>query len=477
MAYIQAALLFGGLYLLFSNPSSNISYVDDASKTNSTRMKKMLYPTSSDEICQIIKSLHPNEKISIAGQRHSMGGHSLLTNETMIDMKNMNKVIGINLSKQTVTIQAGITWADLIFFLNMYGYSPMIMTSYSNFSVGGTLSVNAHGIVSNNVLGTSVVELKIINSEGNKYLCNNTLNSKLFSLVIGGYGLFGIIYEVTLRIIPNCNVKLSTYKLNINNFTKNYLHIVSDEKIKIKFARINLLNFDDIKLYVFRQQNEEKKVISNLSLQPTELTKTQQLLYKWLLPTTIGLKIKNYIEDKTQTAIDLKQNTTINELLYVSASTLNNIYSPLVKLNITHILNEYFIPVENFENWMNSIATYFEMCKSNDCKLLNITIRFVRYDNISFLKYAKYDKMFAFVFYFRIVNTTLCENKLKKITYDLVNMCLNNDGTFYLPYKIHYSKAQLLQAYPNFDNFVLYKNKIDKRNIFYNNWINNILKL
>jgi hypothetical protein len=374
MSYINIALLAGGLYLLFNDNKlkPKLLYIDDASKTNSTIIKQILYPGTPNEICDIIKKLPPNEKVSIAGQKHSMGGHSILANETMIDMKNINKIIGINLLKKTVTVGAGITWADLIFFLNIYGYSPQIMTSYSNFSVGGTLSVNAHGTISDEVLGQSVIELKIINSDGNKHLCNNTVNSKLFSLVIGGYGLFGIIYEVTLRIVPNCNTKLKTYKLNINTFVENFSTITQDKNIKAKFARINLLNFDDIRLYTFVNNSESKNIISSLSNQPTELTKIQQSLYKWLLPTTLGLHIKNFTENITNKPIDVKNEITLNEYLYVSATSLNEIYSPLIKLNITHILNEYFIPFYNFSNYMYELKNYLENYKSDVCKLLRI---------------------------------------------------------------------------------------------------------
>lgn len=50
-----------------------------------------------------------------------------------------------------VNVGTGATWADLIAFLNPLNplaNTPRTLQSYCSFSIGGSLSVNAHGITS-----------------------------------------------------------------------------------------------------------------------------------------------------------------------------------------------------------------------------------------------------------------------------------------------------------------------------------------
>ena len=45
-------------------------------------------------------------------------------------------------------------------------------------------------------------------SDGSVVRCSREENKELFSLVLGGYGLFGIILEADLRTVPNRAYKL-----------------------------------------------------------------------------------------------------------------------------------------------------------------------------------------------------------------------------------------------------------------------------
>jgi len=149
---------------------------------------------------------------------------------------------------------------------------------------------------------------------------------------------------------------------------------------------------------------------------------------------------------------------------------LANLYSPLININKTHILQEYFIPIypaSNFIVWMNYLRKIFK--KINKCiNLLNITIRYVKQDNVTFLKYAQTD-VYAFVFYYRIDCNTQAD-KLKKLHNKLTNKILELNGTFYLPYRHHYSYTQLKKAYPNIYHFFILKKKYDSIEMFSNMW-------
>ncbi len=78
----------------------------------------------------------------------------------VIDMSRINNV-AFDQQSGICIAGAGATWADVIRILNNYGRAPKTLQSYASFSVGGSVSVNAHGITSDYSLGESLVSLKV----------------------------------------------------------------------------------------------------------------------------------------------------------------------------------------------------------------------------------------------------------------------------------------------------------------------------
>src|SRR5207253_9343496 len=69
--------------------------------------------------------------------------------------------------------------------------------------LGGSVSANAHG---RGLLMGPIVEdieaLTLVTTDGQRLTCSRRQNAELFSLVVGGYGLFGVVATVTLRLGP-----------------------------------------------------------------------------------------------------------------------------------------------------------------------------------------------------------------------------------------------------------------------------------
>jgi UDP-N-acetylenolpyruvoylglucosamine reductase len=454
------------------------------SELNSTKVIDTIYIHNLEDIRTIVKLAKNNKKtIGICGTKHSMGGQSIAQNGYRLDMKNFNNILKLDVKNKLVTVEAGVLWCDLIKYLNTYGLSPMTLQSYSTFSIGGTISVNAHGITNDFAIIESIKELKIVDDNNHILICNRNENYELFSLVVGGYGLFGVIYEITLKVEPNVKLRIHKKDLNTQNFMKFYEKILNDKNVNVKLARINTTNMDDIYLYYFiNEKNNDVKIISKLSKKPNELSKLNQFMYKWLLPSITLQKIRFNIEKNTDKPIDVNvgeddpDNIDRNQLLYESAEPMAKLYNVLIDLNRTHILQEYFIPSINFKKWMLYLKEYFVNRLMQNVSLLNITIRYIKKDNTTFLKYAKED-MYAFVFYYRISKDEEGDDEIKNIHMDLTDKVIKMEGTFYLPYRHHYDLYQLVKCYPKIIKFIEKKNEYDPDNMFTNLWYNNIKKL
>src|SRR4051812_41756180 len=96
-----------------------------------------------------------NLKVSIAGSRHSQGGQTYTDDALVFDMKGFNQILALDEKAKTLTAQAGATWDDVQHYVNPRRLAVKVMQSSYVFTLGGTLSANAHG---RDLATTSVVE-------------------------------------------------------------------------------------------------------------------------------------------------------------------------------------------------------------------------------------------------------------------------------------------------------------------------------
>lgn len=134
------------------------------------------------------------------------------------------------------------------------------------------------------------------------------------------------------------------------------------------------------------------------------------------------------------------------------------------RLRDTDILQEYFVPYDRMPEFVDRLRSAIA---SNRANLLNATIRTVHKDTVTALPYAKQD-MLAFVLYFNVKFNDRDNEILRKTTVDLIDAAESLQGTFYLPYQLHYSKDQLRDAYPEIDDFFSVKRRYDPNELFTN---------
>jgi hypothetical protein len=109
-----------------------------------------------------------------------------------------------------------------------------------------------------------------------------------------------------------------------------------------------------------------------------------------------------------------------------------------------------------------------QIFKKNKTIVLNLSIRFVHQEYIA-LNYAP-KKMFAIVMYINQKLTPTGTKSINILTDELINLAIELNGTFFLPYQMIYNKEQLKKAYPNIDEFFSLKRKYDPENLFMNNF-------
>jgi len=113
------------------------------------------------------------------------------------------------------------------------------------------------------------------------------------------------------------------------------------------------------------------------------------------------------------------------------------------------------------------LAEMRKIIPENRADLLNVTVRDINRDDDSFLRYA--DKnVISLVMLFSQTRDAAGEENMAKLTQEIVGAALRHDGRYYLPYRLHATKEQFNQAYPQAEKFFALKHQYDPDELFQN---------
>ncbi|HEX4965245.1 MAG TPA: FAD-binding oxidoreductase [Thermoanaerobaculia bacterium] len=183
---------------------------DIHSRLNATRVDRIVPVDSVEAVVQAVRAAAEEGKgVSIAGSRHAMGGQQLGTGTVHLDMRPLRRILGFDPAAGTVTAEAGIEWPGLIMGCSAlqgetvrWGIAQK-QTGADRLTLGGSLSVNGHGRgLTMPPLIADVEAFTLVDAEGAIHQCSRTENPELFRLAVGGYGLFGVMTTITLRLSP-----------------------------------------------------------------------------------------------------------------------------------------------------------------------------------------------------------------------------------------------------------------------------------
>ncbi len=190
---------------------------DTHSALNATRVLAVERPGDEEAIREVILcARRAGASVSVCGARHAMGGQQFGTGCVLLDTTNHARIRRLDRERGLVEIDAGIQWPELIHGLlkcQPNDGSPVWsirqkQTGADALSLGGALAANVHGRgLTMRPIVEDVESFILIDAAGESHECSRERNAGLFALAIGGYGLFGVITAITLRLTPRQKLK------------------------------------------------------------------------------------------------------------------------------------------------------------------------------------------------------------------------------------------------------------------------------
>ncbi|MGM0834826.1 MAG: FAD-binding oxidoreductase [Bacillota bacterium] len=428
------------------------------------RVERVMEAENRSDLQKIIKEANEKGfKISLAGLQHSQGGHTYYKDGVVLDMRSMDKILEIDEENKTIRVEAGASWEDVQQAITPNGLALKVTQSQSIFTVGGSLSVNAHGrdIRFGPMAGT-VKEMTLLTPTGEIITVTRDDTEEWMKYVFGGYGLFGIILDVTLELTENEVYTIQTEELKTEEYEDYFNRLMDDDKTAMHYARVSVapetfleemyaINYDytgetdkDTPL-----KNEQGVRLSKLALDIGRKGGKLEDLFWESQRHYIGS-----IDGKTIT----RNNVMRSESTFMEYTTPGRV----------EVLQEYFLPVDSYEEYLQDLKKLLASNDSReDFKVHNITVRYASKDEVTALNYAT-ENMLGLVI---LIQHGLKEDEIedaKEIIQDWTDLTLGHGGTYYLPYYRYQTKEQFRESFPDWEKFQDEKLKRDPNEVFQN---------
>jgi FAD/FMN-containing dehydrogenase len=463
-ALLTSATAFCGLGAARSAPAL---ILNDASHLNPTSVAGNAIVRDGDDnrIVAELRALlneaaRDGRPVCVGGARHSMGGQSLPRGGIAISLE--TPLCEPNEAKRTYRARGGTRWHEVIRTLDPLGYSVAVMQSNNDFSVAGTLGVNAHGWpVPFGPFGATVHAVRLMLADGSIVSCSRTDNAELFSLVIGGYGLFGIVLDVEVEMIANVMLVPTFERMPAAEMAGRLRTVVEDAAVNMAYGRLSIAAKDFLQealVVSYRPVLPQPRAMP-LASRSNLYSFLSRQVYRGQVGSERGKEARWYAETALFARAASRQPLTRNAILSYPVSALAE-----ANLNRADILHEYFIPPERFADFLTACR---EIIPSARQDLINVTLRHVEADRVSVLAYAPSARIAAVMSFSQEISLD-ADRAMAALTERLIEAVIALGGTFYLPYRLHARPEQVRAAYPQVDAFIAKKRHYDPQLRFRN---------
>jgi len=450
-------------------------WVNDVhSALNQTRVLEVVAPENEEEIANAIQSAAREERsICASGSRHSMGGQQFARGETLLDLRSLRRVIALDRHRGVIEVEAGIEWPELIHAchaLQPHDPAPWSIrqkqTGADGFTLGGSLSSNIHGRgLSMKPLAHDIESFTLIDGAGESLRCSRKSHPELFRLALGGYGLFGVISRVELRLQRRRKLRRQVKLVNREELISSFETAIregclyGDFQFAIDPASPDLLRRGVFCTYLPVEENTP--VTAQKQLSPADWLGLLRLAYT---DPAEGFRryAQHYLASHGQTYwSDTHQ---LSPYLPGYAAALSEAVP--ASRNSSLVISELYVPRSQLAAFLQAAA---DLLRARRVRVIYGTIRLIERDEDSYLPWARAPYA-CIIFNLLTPHNSAGHAASRSAFQDLIDVATAMGGSFYLTYHRYADRARVERCYPQFRDFLALKDRYDPDARFQSDW-------
>ena len=455
---------------------------DVHSRLNETLVAGIVRPRSVRELSQAVAAAAAaGSRVSVCGGRHAMGGQQFARGGLLVDMRLLDRVLEIDAERGLVTVEAGIDWVTLVHHLlwtfpderDGWGIIQK-QTGADRLTIGGALAANIHGRgLSLRPIVADVESFELVDADGSLLACSRTEHPELFALAIGGYGLFGPIARVTLRLARRRKVQRHVTVVTVDDLPELFDRRVREgyEYGDCQFA-IDPASREFLQIGVFscyRPVAPDAVVpVAPRALPRAEWTRLLRLAH-----TEKSRAFAEYARYYMSTDGQCYWSDTHQLSEYPDGyhEQLDRELGALV--HGSEMISELYVPRQMLPRFLAAVR---DDARRHGVDIVYGTIRVIERDDESLLAWAR-ERWACVVFNLHVDHTPEGLAKAAADFRRLIDRAAELGGSYYLTYHRWATAEQVAGCHPRMHEFLNQKAQYDPRGVFSSDWHEHHLEL
>ena len=449
-------------------------FVNDVhSQMSSAMVSQILTPASVEDVRGALKLAREEERgVCISGARHSMGHQGFGTDAILLDTRKMSRVLGFDTGRGLIEVEAGMQWTQLLNELNVAqrgDHQPWAFaqkqTGVDRVTIGGSLSANMHGRgLAMPPFVNDIEAFRLVTARGELVRCSRSDNPELFAAAIGGYGLFGFVYSVTLRLQPRRKMQRLVEVRGAAGLAKTFAERIEDG-----------FTYGEFEFSVDPKEGEflDRGVLScwrpvadDMPMQgiQRDLSEADRKEMQYLAHADKPEAFRRYARYCMST----------HERVYWSDELQMEPYPEQYHRDIDRrtggrgndVLTETFCEREALEPFLAEVRA---LARRDEASVVHATLRLIEEDKETFLAWAR--RPYAcLTLNLHVERGSRGLIRAGDTFRRLIDAGLRYGGGYHLGYHRHAIKRQVQAAYPQFQQFLRLKRKYDPQEAFQSDW-------
>jgi FAD/FMN-containing dehydrogenase len=449
-------------------PATGVVVNDIHSRLNETTVREVV-PVDSVEAVRaaVLRARKLGVPVSVAGGRHAMGGQQFCAGGLVVDTRPLARVLSLDGEAGIVELEAGIQWPALLEALRPTPWAfAQKQTGADRLSLGGALAANGHGRgLAMQPIVSDVESFTLVRPDGEVVVCSRDENPELFSLVAGGYGLFGVVASIRLRLVRRRKLERVVEVRELDGLIDAFADRIAAGFVygDFQFA-IDPADDDFLRRGVFscyRPVDDDRPIPAGQ--RALTIDDWHRLIV--LTHTDKRQAFERYAAHYVATDGQLYWSDAHQSAQYVDGYH-EALDAALGRAPASEMISELYVPRARLGDFMEAVADDF---RRTGVDVIYGTVRLIERDDESFLAWAR-EPWACVIFNLHTEHSPDGIARSADAFRRLIDLAAERGGSYFLTYHRWATREQVEACHPRFREFLARKQAFDPDAVFQSDW-------